>query len=546
MKNFLPTLSFSHFKSDFSAGLVVFLVAIPLCLGIALASDAPLMSGVIAGLVGGIVVALFGGSELGVSGPAAGLVAVVIAAQIELGSFEVLLLAIFLAGIFQLVLSFLKAGVIAYYIPTSVIKGMLAAIGIIIIMKQIPHSVGYDADYVGDMNFEQQDGHNTFTELSYIMDAIQPGALIICAVGLAILVLWTLPVFQRIPIFRILSGPLVAVASGIALQVGFVNFAPDLAVSASGMVFLDTDKSPLDWITGPDFMAIGVPRVWFYAGMIAFVATVESLLCAEATDKLDPEKRITPMNKELRAQGLANIVAGLIGGLPITQVIVRSSANVQSGGRTRLSAFIHGILILISVLLLPGLLNMIPLASLAAILLMVGYKLVKPSLFKAMYRKGWGQFVPFMVTIVAILLTDLLIGIGIGLAVGIAYILIGNFQTPYTYRIEDEEGHPLIRIKLSEIASFLNKGNILSTLRSIPDDSHLIIDARDSHLIDYDVEEVIMDFIENAKHRGIEVEFLRKEKNANGGSKGLRKILGGSNTPAQVLTASGKLVIDKA
>ena len=538
MKNYLPSINLKYLKSDASSGIVVFLVAIPLCLGIALASEAPLMSGIIAGLVGGIVVGLFGGSELGVSGPAAGLVAIVIGAHTELGTFELLLLATMIAGIMQFVLGMLGAGVVAYYIPSSVIKGMLAAIGIIIIMKQLPHAVGYDADYEGDLTFSQADGENTFTELSHIFEAIQPGAAIICAVGIAILLLWNLPAFKRISLFRLISGPMVAVISGIGLQAAFLAFAPDLAVGSSAMVDLPTDKSALDLVTLPDFGGFGNGQVWFYAGVIAFVASVESLLCAEATDKMDPEKRITPMNKELRAQGIANVVSGLIGGLPITQVIVRSSANVQTGARTRTSAVFHGVLILISVLLLPGLLNMIPKASLAAILFIVGFKLVRPALFKLMFKKGWGQFIPFVVTIIAILLTDLLIGVGIGLVVAVIFILVSNFLSPYTYTIEDEDGHPLVRIKISEIASFLNKGNILSTLRLIPDDSYVIIDASRTQMMDFDVEEVILDFMENAKHRNIKVDFLRKGSvQTSESAKDLKKILNVSDTPAQMVEA---------
>lgn len=540
MKNFLPSLNLKYLKGDASAGLVVFLVAIPLCLGIALASEAPLMSGIIAGLVGGIVVGFFGGSELGVSGPAAGLVAIVIGAHGDLGTFELLLMATLIAGIMQLVLGILGAGIVAYYIPSSVIKGMLAAIGIIIIMKQLPHAVGYDSDYEGDLSFVQPDGENTFSEMSHILEAIQPGAAIICAVGLAVLLLWNLPVFKRISIFRLISGPMVAVISGIGLQAAFLAFAPELAVGTSGMVDLPTDKGALDLITLPDFGGIGNSQVWAYAGIIAFVASVESLLCAEATDKMDPQKRITPMNKELRAQGLANVVAGLIGGLPITQVIVRSSANVQSGARTRTSAIFHGALILISVLLLPNVLNMIPKASLAAILFIVGFKLVRPALFKLMFTKGWNQFIPFVVTIIAILLTDLLIGVGIGLAVAIVFILVSNFLSPYTYEIEDEDedGNPIIRIKISEVASFLNKGNILSTLRSIPDESHVIIDARKTQMMDFDVEEVILEFMVGAKHRNIKVDFLRKDSvQTNESAKQLQKILDVSDTPAQMVEA---------
>lgn len=500
-------------KADFSAGLVVFLVAIPLCLGIALASDAPLMSGIIAGLVGGIVVGLFGGSALGVSGPAAGLVSIMLMAKTDLGSFEVILLAVLIAGIFQLILGIAKAGVIAYYIPSSVIKGMLAAIGIIIILKQIPHAVGWDLDFEGDMSFQQQDGHNTLTELQFMFDQFQWGALIICAVGLGLLILWQRPFMKKIPLFQILSGPMMAVISGIVLQLVFLNFIPDLAVVSlpdhSAMVNLPAGESPLTWLTFPDFSAIINPDVWVYAAIIAGVASVESLLCAEATDKMDPQKRITPMNKELRGQGIANIISGLIGGLPITQVIVRSSANVQSGGKTRVSAISHGLLILLAVLILPGVLNLIPLASLAAILLVVGAKLTRPSLFVAIFKKGWSQFIPFIVTIVAILLTDLLTGIGIGLSVGAFFVLYNNFQHPYELEVEENGDNPRIRIRLSEIVSFLNKGNILSTFRSIPDGAHVILDESKTYRIDPDVQEVIDEFREGAVTRGITVEEVK-------------------------------------
>ncbi len=550
MKDYLPSLSLKHAKNDISSGIVVFLVAIPLCLGIATASGVPPLAGIIAGLLGGIVVGLWGGSALGVSGPAAGLVAVIIQARkdfaLQFGDdpaevlknpefatevFQILLLATLIGGVIQLLLGMVRAGTIAYYFPTTVIKGMLAAIGAIIILKQIPHAFGDDRDYGGDLKFWQEDGENTFTELWAMLQNFQMGALIICCVGLAILVLWGLPFIKNRNWSRIISGPLVVVVVGVLMQLGFERFFPGLAIQAldgySPMVDLPADQSPAEWVVLPAFSAIGSGKVWLYAAIIAGVASIESLLCAEATDKLDPQKRITPINKELRAQGLANIASGFIGGLPITQVIVRSSANVQSGGQTRFAAFFHGILILIAVILLPNLLNMIPLASLAAILIMVGLKLLRPSLFKTIYKRGMSQFIPFIVTIVAIMVTDLLVGIAIGTAVSGIFILINNFQVPYTFEIGEKDGRPYVRLILSEIVSFLNKGNILATLREVPDGAHLIIDASRTFRIDPDVKEVIDDFHENADHRGITFEWIQSEHQGQnpGNAKQLRKMM---------------------
>ena len=411
---------FSNIKSDLPAGLVVFLVAVPLCLGIALASGAPLFSGIIAGMVGGIVVTSFSGSQLGVSGPAAGLAVIVLAAIEDLGAFDSFLLAVVIAGIVQIVLGIARAGIIGYYFPSSVIKGMLAAIGVIIFLKQIPHAFGYDKDPEGDLEFMQDDGQNTFSELFNMFEFITPGALIISTLSLAILILWERPFMKKIKLFQIVQGPLVVVALGIIL--GIVFKGSQFAISQEHMVAIpvaDGFDGFVGLFTLPDFSQILNPQIWIVGITIAIVASLETLLCVEATDKLDPQKRVTPTNRELRAQGIGNLVSGLIGGLPVTQVIVRSSANIQSGGKSRMSALFHGVLILISAMAIPNILNMIPLASLAAILLVVGYKLAKPELFKQMYHAGLKQFVPFTVTVLAIVFTDLLVGIGIGLAVAI-------------------------------------------------------------------------------------------------------------------------------
>ena len=497
MKENTPSNYFKNdFQGDLTASLVVFLVAIPLCLGIALASGVPLMSGIIAGMVGGIVVGAFGGSPLGVSGPAAGLVAVVLSALAAVGSFEALLLTTVLAGGIQLLLALFRAGIVAYYIPNSVIKGMLAAIGVIIILKEIPYALGASPAKVG-----------TPPKMVDILGGVHFGVILITLVSLAIVVIWSQPFAKKNRLFRILPAPLMVVLVGVALENLFVVAFPNLIIGEENLVHIVLTDNPADLLTFPDFSAITNSNVWIYAVILAAVAGIEALLCAEATDKLDPEKRITPMNKELLGQGLGNIVAGMIGGLPITQVIVRSSANIQSGGKTRGSAVMHGLLILISVLIFPGLLNMIPLASLAVILLMVGWKLTKPSIYLEMFRKSWGQFVPFMVTVVAILLTDLLIGIGIGFGVAVFFILRNNYKIPFTYSYEEKDGKVHVRMQLSEIVSFLNKGQILSTFQTIPDGTVLEIDARKARVVDADVVEVLEDFIENAKHRDIVIVF---------------------------------------
>lgn len=497
---------FSDFKSDFPAGIVVFLVAVPLCLGIALASGAPLFSGIIAGIVGGTVVALLSGSHVGVSGPAAGLAVIVLTAIQDLGAFETFLLAVVLAGLFQMILGFIRAGIIGYYFPSSVIKGMLSGIGLIILLKQIPHAFGYDKDYEGDLAFVQPDGGTTFSTFGQMFEYISPGALLISMVCLAILIVWEQKFMKKIKIFQLIQGPLVAVVAGILLNLGLQNTS--WAIKTDQLVALPVAANLSGFFqqfTLPDFTQITNPEVFVVAITIAVVASLETLLCVEATDKLDPQKRVTPTNRELKAQGVGNMISGLIGGLPVTQVIVRSSANIQSGGKTKAAAFIHGILLLFCVALIPVVLNMIPLASLAAILILVGYKLAKPSLFKSMYKLGWQQFMPFIATIVGILLTDLLIGIGIGLVVAMFYILLTNYKAAYfLHKDEDPRDHSLI-LTLSEDVTFLNKASILRTLNNLPENSKVTIDATHSVNIDYDVIEIINEFQANAKSKNIEL-----------------------------------------
>src|SRR5688572_11779963 len=412
---------FSSVKYDLPAGIVVFFVAVPLCLGIALASGAPLFSGLIAGIVGGIVVGAVSNSSLGVSGPAAGLTVIVFSAIQQLGSFQVFLAAVVIAGVLQILLGLIRAGIIAYYFPSSVIKGMLTAIGIIIILKQIPHAFGYDADYEGDFTFLQMDGHNTFSELIYMLEAITPGAIVVSIISLTILFLWEAHLSKKYPALKLVQGPLVAVVVGIAYQFVTAAYFPELSLSSQHLVNVPVSGSPSEFFAQfmlPDFTAIARLDVWIVGVTLAIVASVESLLSTEAIDKLDPYKRLTNTNRELIAQGTGNMLTGLIGGLPVTQVILRSSANVQSGGKTKLSTIFHGMLLLLCVILIPRLLNAVPLAVLASILLVIGYKLANPFVFKQMARLGWSQFLPFIATITGIVFTDLLKGISIGLKIG--------------------------------------------------------------------------------------------------------------------------------
>lgn len=609
----------AHWKTDVPSGLVVFLVAIPLCLGIALASGASALSGVIAGIVGGLVITLFSNSSLGVSGPAAGLVAIVAPAIQHLG-FQNFLLAVVISGVIQFLLGIFRAGTIGYYFPTAVIKGMLVAIGLIIILKQIPHAFGYDKDSEGDLAFRQADGHNTFTEIYHAITHPTIPAVIVSVVCLAILIFWQSKFMKKFSFTKVIQGPLIAVLGGIILGLVFhtsesfqlsknhmvslpdgsdtkqinlviggdevvgkagafrtppgervdgrvfdnvkLNAAPNAVLlenPANGKVDLSPDgtftytpnegyigsdtfvfeyDSPLS-LTFPHFepsevgtadassaeekegaqvgatMPSALWSILLTALTIAIVASLESLLCAEATDKLDPQRRQTDLNQELRAQGIGNFVSGMIGGLPVTQVIVRSSTNIQSGAQSRLAAFVHGIFLIVCVLAIPQILNMIPLASLAAILFIVGYNLAHPSKFVAMYKQGWTQFLPFTITIIAILATDLLIGIGIGLVASIFFILKSNYVKSFWMKTSEEGGRKIYNMTLAENVFFLNKGSLQNALQEIEPGSKVIIDASDTVHIDQDVIDLFNDFETHAQFENIElvrVDFINEAK----------------------------------
>ncbi len=506
---------FKDYRQDLPAGLVVYLVALPLCLGVALASTGRpdlLFSGIIAGFIGGIVIGLLSGSSLGVSGPAAGLVVIVLSAIESLGSYEAFLLAVVVAGAIQLLAGFLKAGIIGYYFPSSVIKGMLAAIGITLILKEIPHALGYDKDFMGDMDFMQKDGHNTFSELYYAAVYHSKGAVIISVVSIAMLLLFERPFMRKIQMFRFVPGALFVVITGVALNLFFAAFMPDFQMQGEHLVQLPVAGSLPEFVSFfrlPDFSAITNVQVYKVAATLAIVASLETLLSVEATDKLDPFKRSTPTNRELKAQGIGNMVSGLIGGLPVTQVIVRSSANINAGGKTKLAAITHGAILLLSAIFIPAYLNFIPLASLAAILLLVGYKLSNVSLYKGMYKLGWEQFVPFVTTVVAILYTDLLKGIGVGMVVAVYFILRKNYKHSYYYKKEQHPEGEVVKLILSEEVTFLNKGSILLTLNNLPEGSKVVIDGSRTVSIDYDVAEIIHEFKNHtAEEKGIHVELI--------------------------------------
>jgi len=504
---------FKELKSDLPASIVVFFVAVPLCLGIALASGAPLFAGIIAGIIGGIVVGIASGSPLGVSGPAAGLAVIVLTSIATLGSWPTFLLAVVIAGILQLIMGFAKAGFVAYFFPLSVIKGMLTGIGLLIILKQIPHAIGYDKDAEGDDAFFQAGGENTFSAITNAFNSITPGALLIAAISLAILILWDKVLTKKHKIFQFIQGPIVVVILGIAMNYMYQNGILNFSLDKDQVVQLPVAHSLSEFFTQftfPDFSQITNFEVWKIAVVLAIVASLETLLCVEATDKMDPYKRVTPTNRELKAQGLGNVVSGLIGGLPVTQVIVRSTANITFGGKTKMSAILHGVFLLISAITIAGLMNMIPLASLAAILLMVGYKLAKPELFKQMYKQGWEQFIPFVATVVAILLTDLLKGITIGILFGIFYTLRHSYRNSHHLKevVTGEEGNQVHHLVLAEEVSFFNKASVIKALDGIPQNSKVIIDCTHSKSIAYDVIEIIQNYKINAKTKNITVETI--------------------------------------
>lgn len=483
----------STFKSDSLAGFVVFLVAVPLCLGIALASGAPLFSGLIAGIVGGIVVGMISKSPLSVSGPAAGLTAICLAGITKLGSFELFLVATILGGCIQLVLAVLKAGSIGYYFPSNVIKGMLTGIGIIIILKQLPHLIGYDRDTEGDDSFLQADGENTISALGHMFSMIQPGAAIVGIASLIVLFLW-----EKYKPIKIIPGALLAVLVGLILNTIFIFYGnANLQIESSHLVNLPVFSSLsglADALTFPDFSGITNKEVWVIAFTLGIVASLESLLTIEATDKLDPQKRSTPTNRELMAQGIGNITSGFLGGLPITSVIVRSSANLNSGAKSKLSTIIHGILLLLGGLIFAKYLNQIPLAALAAILIATGWKLANPKIFKDLFSKSKYQYIPFIFTVIAVVFTNLLTGVLAGLAVSITFILIGNMKNSYFFKEHVEQNDKVAYIALAEEVSFLNKAAIRAMLAKIEPGKKVILDATNTEYIDYDVLEIIKEF----------------------------------------------------
>ncbi len=509
--------------ADIPASIVVFLVALPLCLGIALASNAPLFSGLIAGMVGGIVIGALSGSQLSVSGPAAGLTAIVVAAISQLPSFEAFLLAVVICGMLQVILGFIKAGVIGDYVPNSVIKGMLAAIGLILILKQFPHLIGYDADYIGNESFQQANNENTFTAIAHAMKSITMVALIIGVVGLAFQFLWEKWVANKKGFIKLIPAPLVVVLLGIAINEMFKQSGT--ALGSEHMVSLPIASTPAEFFsffTSPDWSVIANKEVWITAVTLALVASLETLLSIEAIDDLDPYQRVTNKERELKAQGVGNMVSGLIGGLPITSVIVRSSANVNAGAKTKTSAIFHGLLLLLCVALLPNILNLIPNAALAAVLIFTGYKLAKPALFKFYFKKGWDQFLPFIITIAAILLTDLLKGVMIGIVVGLFFVLRSNFRS--SVMVVNDLNRYLFRLRKD--VSFLNKPIIKNKLEEVPENSYVLIDASRADFIDKDIVEVIEDFLIHAPLKNITVD-LKTSSSRNHGFSNLPELVDG-------------------
>jgi MFS superfamily sulfate permease-like transporter len=504
---------YSHIGANLSASIVVLLVALPLCLGIALASGAPLFSGIIAGVVGGIVVGLLSGSQLSVSGPAAGLTAIVAVAILKLQVYEAFLLAVVLAGVMQVALGYLKAGVIGDYIPNAVIKGMLAAIGLILIMKQFPHLVGYDANFEGDETFAQADQNNTFSAIYTALNTIKPTAVIIGIGSIILLAVWEKPFIKKNELLRFVPGPLVVVILAIIINGTIEQLSGIASIESTHLVSLPIAHSTTEFIsffTLPNFSFITNVQVWISAVTLAIVASLETLLGIEAVDKLDPLKRVTPTNKELKAQGFGNIISGLIGGLPLTSVIVRSSANVSAGGKTKQATIFHGLLLLLCAALIPNLLNKIPLSALAGILIFTGYKLAKITLFKEFYQKGLNQFIPFCVTIIAILFTDLLIGISIGIAVSMIFIIRSNFKTAVL--VVNDNNNYLIRFKKD--VSFLNKPIIKSELELVPENANLVIDVARAEYIDKDVIDEVNSFLYHAHLKNIKVALRTNPSNA--------------------------------
>lgn len=503
---------FSSVKTDAVSGLVVFLVALPLCLGIAVASGASPFAGIITGLIGGIIVGYLSNSHVSVSGPAAGLIAIVLVAIKDLG-FEAFILSVVLAGVFQLILGFAKAGTISNYFPFGVIEGMLTGIGIIIIKKELPHAIGYDSEHEGDFfNYnltDTADSGGFFNELIHSFNFAHTGIIIVSIVSIAIIIAFNkIPLLKRI---KVIPGALVVVIVGVILNELFRVFKPNLVITGNHLVSLPIANSFSEFIgqfTFPNFSAISNTKVWITAATIAAVASIETLLCIEAGDKLDPYKRYSSANTELKAQGVGNILAGMLGGLPMTSVIVRTSANITAGAKSKLSAIIHGILLLLTVIFIPSLLNKIPMACLAGILIMIGFKLASPKVFTHMWEIGKFQFIPFIVTVIGVVGIDLLKGVGLGLLVSIFFILLGNMKLAYFFKKEEHKEGDVIHIDLAQEVSFLNKAAIKQTLAHLPENSKVIISAKNTVYIDYDVLELIRDFSNfGAKNKNISVEL---------------------------------------
>ena len=493
---------------DLAAGVVVFLVALPLCLGVALASNAPLLSGVLAGVIGGIVVGMLSGSQVSISGPAAGLTAVVAAQIATLGSFEAFLMAVVVAGLIQIGLGLARAGGMAAFIPSGVINGLLTAIGVLLVLKQIPHVLGHDPDPEGEMAFFQPDRENTFSELFVMIGDIQPGAAVIGLLSIAVLVLWN----RWKALKRIVPGPLAVVLLGIGLGLAFRRLGGQWIVGPGHLVqvpVVDSLAGYLQILSRPDFSQWSNPAVYTAALAIAAVASLETLLNLEAVDKLDPQQRTSPRSRELLAQGIGNVASGLVGGLPVTLAIARSSVNINAGGRTKLATILQGVLLLVSVVLLPAWLNLIPLSCLAAILLVTGVKLARPATVKRMWDEGRYQFIPYALTVASIVLTDLLVGVLIGLAVSIGFILTSNMRRPIRRIVEKHLGGEVVRIELANQVGFLNRAALARALDEVPPGGHVLLDAHGTDFIDPDVLNLIRDFKEQrAPARQVEVSLL--------------------------------------
>ncbi len=492
-------------RHDLPAGLSVFLVALPLCLGIALASGAPLYAGLFSGIIGGIVVSLISGSQLAVSGPAAGLTTLVAASIISLGDYKLFLLAVIVAGLFQLILGLLKFGEIANYFPSAVIKGMLAAIGIILISKQIPLAIGYDKPDFWTSGFINLFSPKNFLgNIENFNHHITRGAILITVVSLSVLILFQQDFAKKL---RVIPIPLIVVVLGIITNILFTNAASSYSLKVTQLVNIPSNIFAS--ITFPKFsMFFSKVEIWKDGLIIGLLATLETLLCIEAIDKLDKRNRITPVNRELIAQGIGNMACGLLGAIPLTAVVVRGAANVDAGGRTKLSAFTHGLFLLLAVLLVPFLLNRIPYASLSAILLSTGYNLTKPKLFRNMWSLGWKQFLPFVFTILVILCTDLLIGVSIGLLISLFFIIRNNFKTEYKITKSKKYDIETNIIKLNSNVTFLNKVQLRKSLDEIPEYSVLVIDGSDCNFIDYDILEIISEFQNKAHDRHIELKLI--------------------------------------